>query len=43
MNTRSVRVWFALLITVLLTAGAVWPVAAREAQPAAAGQSVMLR
>ena len=43
MKTRGMRIWFALLIMVLLTAGAIWPVAAREAQPEAAGPSVMLR
>ena len=43
MKIRSKRIWFALLIMVLFTAGAIWPVAARETQPEAAGPGLMLR
>ena len=43
MKTRSTSIWFALLIMLALTTISIWPVAARETQPEAAGQSVMLR
>ena len=43
MENRSKRIWFALLIMVCLTAGAIWPVAASETQPEGPGPSPMLR
>jgi serine protease AprX len=43
MNKRGVQIWVALFIAVILTGGAIWPVAAREAQPEAASEPVLLR
>jgi len=43
MNKRGVQIWVALFIAVILTGSAIWPVSAWEAQPAAAGEPLLLR